>query len=470
VLPGAGNDHVGDRGDGADVAHDTRYVGYARFGVAAGDADHGERLAAGLRHVDEVQRILERPGSGAMVRGHGEDERVRRFAGRAPGANCCRVLVVGPPVEQRQGADFERFALRPVCRERADEELQGAVRTAARPHGAVDAKDSMSHAPERTPLSRDAPRTVARYAAAVAPPRVAVLGSCTADLVLRMPRFPVAGETLFADEGGLFAGGKGLNQAIAAARLGASATLIGRVGADALGDFLLETARADGVDCRFVVRDPGHSTGVAVPIVLPDGANSILAAPGANFQVTLAQVEAARDAITAADCLLLQFEAPMEANLAAARIAAGAGRTVFLNPAPFRPFPPELMSLASILTPNEVEAVMLAPGETSDEARARTILAQSGAVAVVVTLGAAGCVVCDASGIRRFAALPVRAVDTVGAGDAFCGALAVAMASGEPLDGSVRLANAAAAVSVTRPGAAPSLPTRAEVEALLKGT
>lgn len=298
------------------------------------------------------------------------------------------------------------------------------------------------------------------------PVPVAVLGSCTFDLVFRVVRFPLPGETLFASAFERHAGGKGLNQAIAIQRLGGRATLIARVGVDPFAAPLLDALRADGVDTTHVVVDPSVATGVAAPVVLPGGENCIVAAPGANLAVTVAQVEDAAGAIRGASALLLQFEAPMETNLVAARIAHEAGVPVLLNPAPALEHPPELLALASVLVLNEVEAAMLAPDESSHEARARALRAR-GPRAVVVTLGPAGAILCDDGGTRAIPPFVVEAVDSVGAGDAFCGALAVALGEGAALEAAVRFASAAGVLSVTRRGAAASLATRGEVDRLL---
>lgn len=298
-------------------------------------------------------------------------------------------------------------------------------------------------------------------------PAVAVLGSCTFDIVFSMARMPVPGETLFAQGVGLYPGGKGLNQAIAAARLGARAAILGRIAEDAFGAALQAALAADDIDVAHLAVAPGGGTGLAVPVVVPGGGNSILAAPGANLEVTTQQVEAARPALERADAFLVQFETPMEANLAAARIAARAGAQVILNAAPVLPAPPELFQLADVLVVNEVEAAMLAPEPARHEDRAAQLLAH-GPRAVVVTLGAPGAVVATKAAVEHVPSFPVPVVDSVGAGDAFCGALAVALAEGQSLLDAVRFGCAAGALSVTRAGAAPSLPRRAEVELLLR--
>lgn len=298
-------------------------------------------------------------------------------------------------------------------------------------------------------------------------PLITVLGSCTLDLVFRMSRQPQLGETLFADSLELHAGGKGLNQAIAARRLGARAALIARVGTDPFAEPLIAALETDGVDLQHLARDPEAGSGVAAPIVLADGQNSIFSAPRANLAIPVAQVEAAAATIRASRMLLLQFEAPMDANFAAARIAEEAGVPLLLNPAPALPHPPELLARASLLVLNEVEAEMLAPGFDSHESRARALQVR-GPKAVIITLGPEGALLLENGVLHQVPSFPVTAVDSVGAGDAFCGALAVALAEEMPLREAVRFACAAGALAVTRPGAAPSLPQRAEVDSLRK--
>lgn len=295
--------------------------------------------------------------------------------------------------------------------------------------------------------------------------RVVALGSCVVDLVFRMPRLPGRGETLFARSAGIYPGGKGLNQAIAARRLGAETTLIANMGDDLFGHYLLELLSGEGVDTRYVARDAANGTGFAAPVVFDDGENSILSAPQANLALQTALVEAAREAIAAAGALLLQFEAPMEANIVAARIARAAGTRVVLNPAPVVAHPPELLALADVLVVNEVEAAMLAGG-THPAAQTRTLL--GGRELAVVTLGEQGAVFATASGEAGVVeAFPVQAIDSVGAGDAFCAALAVALCEGQAAGAAVRFAAAAGALAVTVAGAVTSLPRRAAVDRLL---
>lgn len=300
------------------------------------------------------------------------------------------------------------------------------------------------------------------------PPRIAVLGSCTVDLVMHVPRQPLPGETLFVDSAALLPGGKGLNQAIAAARLGAEVALLGLVGDDPLADVLLRAAVADGIDTAYLRRDPAKETGIAVPVVMPSGDNSILAAPRANLELSVADVEAAAPALRACDVFVFQLETPIEAVLAAARLARAAGAIVLMNPAPAREIPDDLFTLSDVLVLNEVEAAVFAPGALDEAEQAAALMAR-GPRLVVVTLGARGGVACDASGCQPFAAFAVDVVDSVGAGDAFCGALAVALAERLDTAAAVRFANGAAALSLTGAGAITSLPRRAELAAFLAG-
>jgi ribokinase len=297
-------------------------------------------------------------------------------------------------------------------------------------------------------------------------PRIAVAGSLMMDLVVRAPRLPVAGESLISHSLRTFPGGKGGNQAVAAARLGASVWMIGRVGDDDFGRSLRAGLEVEGIDCRHVKVDPNMGTGVAVPIVLDSGENAIFAIPQANLGISAAEVEHDRAVIEAADALLLQFEIGMDATFAAASIASAAGIRVILNPAPIAPFPHGLLELASVIVANEIEAAALVPEAAGDHLAELTGLRRH-APAAVITLGEAGCVADFGAGTLSCPAFSVRAVDSVGAGDAFCGALGVALARGFEPHAALRFANAVAALAVTRPGAQSSLPALAEVEPLL---
>jgi ribokinase len=296
-------------------------------------------------------------------------------------------------------------------------------------------------------------------------PHLIVVGSSNTDLIVRAERLPAPGETVLGGEFITAAGGKGANQAVAAARCGARVAFVARVGADAYGRDSLANFAREGMDTRYVFTDRQALSGVALIVVDARGQNLIAVASGANARLTPADVAAARPAFAEARVLLLQLESPMETVLAAARLGREHGLTVILNPAPARPLPTELYPLVDVLTPNEHEAAALTD-ERAPEAAARALLAR-GVKTVIVTLGAAGVLLATGNGVETHAGFRVEAVDTTAAGDAFNGGLAVARARGEPLLAAIRYAQAAAALSVTRLGAQPSLPTAAEVAAFL---
>jgi ribokinase len=299
------------------------------------------------------------------------------------------------------------------------------------------------------------------------PPRVCVVGSSNIDLTFRAPRLPKPGETLAGHGFHLGHGGKGANQAVMAARLGARVGVVGKVGRDAFGDGIRQNYRELGIDTTHLGTDPVRPSGVASIVVDDDARNCILVVPGANLGLTPQDVRDAADAITGADVLLCQLEVPLEAVEEALRIARTAGVRTLLNPAPAVPLPDEVLCLTDLCVPNESEAESLTglPVATVEQAAAaaRSLLAR-GPRTVVVTLAERGVLVLDDEGTEHVAAVPVKAVDPTGAGDAFLGALGVYLAEGRPLREAVRRANAVAALSVTRPGAQASFPTRDEVE------
>lgn len=300
--------------------------------------------------------------------------------------------------------------------------------------------------------------------------RVLVAGSANTDMVVRVPRIPRPGETVLGGAFAMAAGGKGANQAVAAARAGARVTFVARVGDDLFGRQALDGFARDGIETRFVRATPGAATGIALITVDERGENSISVASGANALLAGADIEAAAEAFGAADIVLLQLESPLETVEAAARAAKERGVPVVLNPAPARELGDALLSLVSVLTPNEHEAELLTGVAVRDEAGAREAarrLRARGPATIVVTLGERG--VCASSDAFEglVPAFRVDPVDTTAAGDVFNGALAVALAEKRPLPDALLFAQAAAAISVTRPGAQPSAPTRAEIEALL---
>ncbi len=301
--------------------------------------------------------------------------------------------------------------------------------------------------------------------------RVLVVGSSNTDMIIRVPRIPRPGETILGGTFAMAAGGKGANQAVAAARAGGEVIFVARVGGDVFGRQALAGFEADGIDTRFVERTEGSPSGVALINVDDRGENSISVASGANARLSLEDIGRAKEAFAEADIVLLQLESPLEAVAAAVRMAREARVPVILNPAPALPLDDALLSQITVLTPNEHEASILIglPVENEFDARmAATRLRARGPETVIVTLGAKGVLVSAAGVMGILPAFAVEPVDTTAAGDVFNGALAVALAEKRPLADAIRFAQAAAAISVTRPGAQPSAPSRAEIEAFLE--
>jgi ribokinase len=300
--------------------------------------------------------------------------------------------------------------------------------------------------------------------------RIVVVGSLNADLVVCTPHFPAPGETTTGTGFAVYPGGKGANQAVAAGRLGARVSMIGRVGRDDHGQLLRRSLIGAGVDTAAVVDDAEARTGVAVITIDATGQNHIVLAPGANERLSPDDIERQRPLIEGAAVLLVQLEVPLETVEAAARIAHRGRVTVVLDPAPARRDAIALLSVVDYVTPNETELRVLAgapPGGTtpSEEAAAmaRTLIAKGGD-RVIAKLGAAGAIAVWRDGEERWPGHRVPAVDTTAAGDAWNGAFAVALAEGRSLRDAGAFANAAAALSVTRAGAQPGMPTRDEVD------
>lgn len=298
-------------------------------------------------------------------------------------------------------------------------------------------------------------------------PKIVVVGSSNTDMVVKLPRLPGRGESIIGGEFVMPAGGKGANQAVAAARLGAAVTFVARLGSDVFGDRALAGFKAEGIVTDFVVRDPDAPSGVALIFVDEHGENMLAVAPGANTRLSPDDVERAAGAIASADALVLQLEIQTETAQRALTIARRHGVRTVLNPAPARVLPAEVLALVDVLTPNEHEATLLSSegGQTIEQA-AQHLLA-TGVKAVVVTMGADGAMIVTGNARQRVAGFRVKPVDTTAAGDAFTAALACALARGEEMAAAVRFANAVGALTVTKMGAQPSLPMAAEVEAFL---
>lgn len=303
-------------------------------------------------------------------------------------------------------------------------------------------------------------------------PRIVVVGSLNMDLAIRVARRPAPGETLLGESFGMFVGGKGFNQAVAAARMGAQVTMIGRTGEDDFGRRLRQALAEAQIDARHVARDAESGSGVAVPIIDAEGDNSIIVIPGANMRLSVADVERAADAIASADALLLQLETPLDAAARAAELGRAAGVRTLLNPAPARPLPDELLRHIDVLTPNESETQILTGITVDDERaamRAADALLRRGVGMVVLTLGARGALLAQGDRRELIPGYTVPVVDTTAAGDAFCGVLAVQLARGQLPDQAIRYANAAGALAVTALGAEPAIPRRAAIEDLALG-
>lgn len=303
--------------------------------------------------------------------------------------------------------------------------------------------------------------------------RVVVVGSANTDMVLRVERRPEAGETVSGSDFQMVAGGKGANQAVAAARAGAEVTFIGAVGDDAMGEAACRGLRDEGIDVSAVAVLGEAASGVALILVEPSGENSIALGPGANAHVTPTHIEAHRDRIAAADVVLVQLEIPLETVFATAALAQSTGAKLILDPAPAVPLPSSLYRLISVLKPNAREAQLLSGVPVHDgpsAEQAARVLVDKGCGSVLVTLGADGAIWDRNSEVLRCPSEVPKVVDTTGAGDAFAGHLGAVLARGATAEDALRWATVAAGLSVTRMGAQAGVPNRAQLEATLKET
>ena len=301
---------------------------------------------------------------------------------------------------------------------------------------------------------------------------IVVIGSSNTDMVVKTSHLPAAGETVLGGEFMMNAGGKGANQAVAAARYGEHVVFVARVGDDMFGRQTLESLRRDGIDTSCVSVDSDRMSGVALISVNAEGENSIVVASGANMALGREDIDRAAEEIRRADVVLMQLEVPMATVEYAAEVAAAAGVPVILNPAPAPagPLGAGLLSRIDVITPNRSEATRISGIEVTDMANARRAaeaIHAMGTRRVIITLGGEGSLIYDGGEFEHIGATRVEAVDTTAAGDTFNGVLAVGVAEGRSLASAAREASVAAAISVTRMGAQTAAPTRAEVEAFI---
>jgi len=296
--------------------------------------------------------------------------------------------------------------------------------------------------------------------------RIVVLGSTNTDMVIKAARIPAPGETILGGDFLMNPGGKGANQAVAAARLGGEVTFVAKVGDDLFGREAKTLFANEGINVKHIFTDAEKPSGVALIMVSAKGENSIAVASGANGTLSPTDIENARSEIENAGALLMQLETPVETILCAAQWASAKGVPVILNPAPACALPDALFPCLSMITPNETEAELLTGIKVTDEqtaSDAAKALCAKGVKRVIITLGAKGAFVYDNGVGKMIPAFPVEAVDTTAAGDVFNGALVVALTEGRPLDEAAVFASKAASISVTRMGAQASAPRRDEI-------
>lgn len=296
---------------------------------------------------------------------------------------------------------------------------------------------------------------------------ILVIGSFMMDLVVQTPRAPENGETIIGTRFSKFPGGKGANQAVAASRLGGNVTMVGKVGTDPFGEEALATLRNENVNTQFMLKDNEHSTGVGFVTVEEDGNNRIIVVPGANLHYSKEDLEGIKDLIRTAKIVVLQLEMDLEMIEKAVNYAHEFNVPVILNPAPAQALTDELLSKVTYLTPNETEAEILTGvkiNSMKDAIEAANILLDKGVNNVIITLADKGALIVNPTGHYHVAGYPVKPVDTVAAGDSFNGALAAGIVKGLDLKGVVKFANAVGALTVTKSGAIPSLPSSEEVE------
>jgi ribokinase len=297
--------------------------------------------------------------------------------------------------------------------------------------------------------------------------RITVIGSSNTDMVIKTTKLPAPGETILGGDFFMNAGGKGANQAVAAARLGGNVTLIAKTGDDVFGKQAKQLFEIEKINTDFLMTDPGHPSGVALITVDSHGENCIVVAPGSNSYLTQNDIDLARKEILSSELILMQLEIPLETVTYVANMAFEAGKKVILNPAPAAIISDDLLSKLYMITPNETEAELITGIAVKDDASA--ILAahnlyERGVSVIIITLGSKGALLYMGGEAQLIPSLKVEAVDSTAAGDVFNGAIAVAISEGFTIEEAVKFACKAAAISVTRLGAQSSAPNRKEIE------
>jgi len=303
-------------------------------------------------------------------------------------------------------------------------------------------------------------------------PKIVVVGSSNTDMVIKLERLPGSGETIIGGDFIMAAGGKGANQAVAAARLGGEVTFVARVGADMFGKQAIRNFKKEGINTDFIVKDRKNPSGIALIFVDRKGENSIAVASGANGKLSEQDVAAAKQKIESAQVMLLQLETPLETVRYAAHLALEAGAKVILNPAPAIKLDEGLLRMITVLTPNESETELLTGVKVEDEKSAKQaaeVLRTKGIANVVITRGSKGSFLVTEDQSLLVPTKKVEALDTTAAGDAFNGALAYALAKNEPIEDAVRFANLVGAFSATKMGAQPSMPSFDEIQQFGEG-
>lgn len=298
-------------------------------------------------------------------------------------------------------------------------------------------------------------------------PKIVVVGSSNTDMVIKMERLPIPGETIIGGDFIMAAGGKGANQAVAAARLGGEVTFVARVGTDMFGKQAIQNFQHEGINTNFIIEDDFSPSGVALIFVDRKGENSIAVASGANRKLSEQDVAKAEEEIKNAKVMLLQLEIPLETVRYAVRLASETGTKVILNPAPARKLDEGLLRMITALSPNESETELLTGVKVEDEKSAKQaaeVLRAIGIANVVITMGSKGSFLVTEDQTVMVPTKKIEAVDTTAAGDAFNGALAYALAKNEPIEDAVRFANLVGAFSATKMGAQPSMPSFDEIQ------